>query len=79
VFFGTGDAHPSPPIVVDESGHIAFVRHNGRMGIVRPDGTVAVASERLCNNPIGLQPAGDRKLVVACRDGTIWMFGSGPT
>ncbi len=76
-FFGTGDAHPSPPVVVDEAGHVAFVRHNGRVGIVRPDGTVSVTSERLCNNPIGLQPAGDRKLVVACRDGTIWMFGSG--
>jgi len=76
-FFGTGDARPSPPVVVDNAGNIAFVRHSGRVGIVRPDGTVAVTSERLCNNPIGLQPAGDRKLVVACRDGTIWMLGSG--
>ena len=75
-FFGTGDARPSPPIVVDDTGHIAFVRHGGRVGIVRPDGTVSVTSERLCNNPIGLQPAGDRRLVVACRDGTIWMLGS---
>ncbi|MBK9258278.1 MAG: hypothetical protein IPM54_00395 [Polyangiaceae bacterium] len=75
-FFGTGDARPSPPVVVDEAGHVAFVRHSGRVGIVRPDGTVAITSERLCNNPIGLQPAGDRKLVVACRDGTIWMLGS---
>jgi len=76
-FFGTGDARPSPPVVVDEAGHVAFVRHSGRVGVVRPDGTVAITSERLCNNPIGLQPAGDRKLVVACRDGTIWMLGSG--
>jgi hypothetical protein len=77
VFFGTGDLRPSPPVIVDESGNIAFVRQSGRVGIVRPDGTVSVASERLCNNPIGLQPAGDRKLIVACRDGTIWMLGSG--
>ncbi len=76
-FFGTGDARPSPPIVVDDTGNIAFVRHSGRMGVVRPDGTISVTSERLCNNPIGLQPAGDRKLVVVCRDGTIWMLGSG--
>lgn len=75
-FFGTGDARPSPPIVVDDAGNVAFVRHSGRVGIVRPDGTVVVTSERLCNNPIGLQPAGDRKLLVACRDGTIWMLGS---
>ena len=75
-FFGTGDARPSPPVVVDDAGNVAFVRHNGRVGIVRPDGTVLVTSERLCNNPIGLQPAGDRKLVVVCRDGTIWMLGS---
>lgn len=76
-FFGTGDARPSPPVVVDDAGTIAFVRHGGRVGVVRADGTVVVTSERLCNNPIGLQPAGDRKLVVACRDGTIWMLGSG--
>lgn len=76
-FFGTGDIRPSPPVVVDDSGNIAFVRQSGRVGIVRPDGTVSVTSERLCNNPIGLQPAGDRKLIVACRDGTIWMLGSG--
>jgi hypothetical protein len=75
-FFGTGDARPSPPVVVDQAGNVAFVRFGGRVGIVRPDGTVLVTSERLCNNPIGLQPAGDRKLVVACRDGTIWMLGS---
>lgn len=75
-FFGTGDARPSPPVVIDDAGNIAFVRYSGRVGVVRPDGTVVVTSERLCNNPIGLQPAGDRKVVVACRDGTIWMLGS---
>lgn len=76
-FFGTGDARPSPPVIVDDAGNIAFIRQSGRMGVVRPDGSVSVTSERLCNNPIGIQPAGDRKLIVACRDGTIWMLGSG--
>ncbi len=76
-FFGTGDARPSPPLVVDDAGRVAFVRHTGRVGIVRTDGTVAVVSERICSNPIALQPAGDEKLVIACRDGTIWMLGPG--
>jgi hypothetical protein len=37
---------------------------------------VVVASERLCGAPISVQPAGEKRMVVACRDGgSLWMLG----
>ncbi len=69
------DARPSPPLVVDAEGRIAFARQGGRVGVARADGSVALASERLCTAPVAMQPAGEDKLVVACRDGTVWMLG----
>lgn len=73
-FFGGVDLKPSPPLVVDPEGRIAFARASGRVGVVSPEGNVAVASERLCATPVAIQPAGDRRLLVACRDGTLWML-----
>ncbi|MRG97082.1 hypothetical protein [Polyangium spumosum] len=69
------DTRPSPALVVDAEGKVAFARQGGRVGVAKPDGNVALASERLCTAPVALQPAGDDKMVVACRDGTIWMLG----
>ena len=75
-FFGTADAKPGPPLLVDAAGNIAFARIGGRVGVSRSNGNVALVGERLCNVPIALQPAGNEKVVLACRDGTIWMLGS---
>lgn len=74
-FFGTVEAKPSPPLVVDKDGRIAFARTGGRVGVARPDGSVALAGDRMCNAPIALQPAGEDKMVLVCRDGTVWMLG----
>lgn len=74
-FFGSSDLRASPAVIVDRDGHTAFARAGGRVGVVRPDGTVAVAGERMCANAIALQPAGEERMVLACRDGTIWMIG----
>ncbi|MDI3291286.1 PQQ-binding-like beta-propeller repeat protein [Polyangium sp. 15x6] len=74
-FNAPADARPSPAMVVDAEGRVAFARQNGRVGVARPDGNVALVSEKLCAAPVAIQPAGDDKLVVACRDGTIWMLG----
>jgi hypothetical protein len=69
------DIKPSPPVVVDPAGRIAFLRGNGRAGVVTPEGKVQIASERVCGQPISLAPAGEKRMLVACRDGGLWMFG----
>ena len=69
------ESRPSPALLVDAEGRVAFARQGGRVGVTQPDGNVALASERLCPAPVAMQPAGDDKLVVACRDGSLWMLG----
>lgn len=75
LMLGTVDLKPSPPVVVDGQGRVAFVRRSGKVGVALPDGRVEVGSDRLCASPIELVPAGDRRMLVACRDGTLWMLG----
>jgi hypothetical protein len=77
-FLGNAELKPSPPIVVDEDGRVAFARVSGRVGVVAPDGAVTVSSDRVCSSPIALQPAGEGRFVVACRDGSITMFADTP-
>ena len=66
---------PSPPVVVDPVGRVAFVRFNGRAGVVAPDGRVDIASERVCAAPVAVVPGGEKRMLVACRDGGLWMYG----
>jgi outer membrane protein assembly factor BamB len=73
--FIPADAKPSPPVVVDPSGRVGFVRGNGRAGVVSPNGKVEVVSERICAAPVAVLPGGDRRMLVACHDGGLWMFG----
>jgi hypothetical protein len=66
---------PGPPLVVDPAGRVAFVRANGRAGVVAPGGRVELASEGVCAAPIAVVPAGDRRMLVVCHDGRLWMYG----
>lgn len=72
--FATIDMRPSPPVVVDGDGRIAFVRANGRAGIVSPEGNMTLVSDRVCGRPVSLQPAGSKKIVVTCEEGTVVMY-----
>lgn len=74
-FFGSSSSSPSPPLIIDPEGRIGFARTGGRVGVVSPEGVVAVASERVCSVPVAVAPAGERRMVVACRDGAVWMLG----
>ncbi|APR85062.1 Hypothetical protein A7982_10411 [Minicystis rosea] len=74
-FIAAADVKPSPPVIVDESGRIAFVRANGRAGVVSPEGKIVPMAERICASPIALVPAGEKRVLVACRDGGLWMYG----
>lgn len=65
---------PSPAVIVDPQGRVAFVRAHGRTGIVLPDRSVVIASERACGAPLAVLPAGERAMLVACHDGTVVAF-----
>lgn len=73
-----GELKPSPPVVVDPGGRVAFLRAGGRVGVVTladPPGRLEIASEKVCPGPVSLVPAGDKRMLVACRDGGLWMYG----
>jgi hypothetical protein len=72
--FAAIDMRPSPAVVVDGDGRIAFVRANGRAGVISPDGNMTLASDRVCGRPVSLQPAGSKKFVIACEEGTVVMY-----
>ncbi|WP_050435874.1 PQQ-like beta-propeller repeat protein [Chondromyces crocatus] len=74
-FLGAVEGKPSPPVVVDAEGRVGFVRSAGRAGVVQPDGSVALATERVCATPVAVLPAGKHRMLVACRDGTLVMMG----
>ncbi len=72
------DSPPSPPLIVDPDGVVAFFRAAGKLGLLRPDGSMLTLSPRLCARPITLLPAGPGKLLAACRSGSIVLFGDPP-
>ena len=66
---------PSPPVLVDKVGRVAFARSGGLVGVVQPDGQVhSIASA--CVRPIDIAPAGRGKLIVVCSNGVVFLFGS---
>jgi hypothetical protein len=74
-FFAPAEFKPSPPLIVDAQGRIAFARANGRVGVVGPDGAISLAGERVCLTPVAVVPAGEKRMVLACRDGGLWLYG----
>jgi hypothetical protein len=65
----------SPAAVTDNDGFIAFARIGGKIGVISPEGAASLAVGRTCHSPAALAPAGVRRMVVACRDGAVLMFG----
>jgi hypothetical protein len=75
-FFGVPvEIKPSPAPMIDDEGRIAFVRASGRAGVIGPRGVLTLASERVCSSPIAALPAGQKRLLIACRDGGLWLYG----
>jgi hypothetical protein len=80
-----GIAHPTStapstlnaaaPIVVDAGGAVAFARQRAGFGVAHPDGSVETTEGAACSDPVALAPAGARKLIVACRSGSLWLLG----
>jgi hypothetical protein len=65
----------SPPPITDREGRIAFARVGGRVGVVSADGRVRLVTGSTCGSPAALAPAGPRRMVIGCRDGTVVMVG----
>jgi hypothetical protein len=65
----------SPPPVTDAEGRTGFARVGDRVGVVQPDGSVRLVSEPTCGSPAALAPAGERRMVIGCRDGTVLLLG----
>lgn len=72
--FAAIDMRPSPPVIVDPDGRIAFVRANGRAGVISPEGSMTLASDRVCNRPVSVQPAGAKKFLITCEEGTVVLY-----
>lgn len=73
---GRVESRPSPPMIVDPSGRVAFTRNSGKVGLIEPGGgAVTTVSPRMCARPLAVLPAGDDRLLVACHSGSVAMFG----
>lgn len=73
--FRRGEMRSSPPLIVDPRGRIAFARNSGKIGVVDPSGKLHTATPRQCARPIAILPAGPSRFVVACRSGSVALFG----
>jgi len=65
----------SPPPITDGAGRIAFARVGGRAGVIDADGKVRFVTGSTCGSPAALAPAGEGRMVIGCRDGTVVMVG----
>lgn len=70
----------SPAVLLGSGLEAAFLRASGRFGLSRSPtdtgpGPVEVVSERLCNNPVAVLPAGPRRLLAVCGEGLLVLFG----
>lgn len=70
---GIGGTGPAP--FVDAEGRVALVRPTGEVVVVSK-GAARVAEARACSEPIATSAIDDR-FVVACRDGSIAVYGAG--
>jgi hypothetical protein len=62
----------SPPPIVDPSGVIAYVRHQGPAGLLEPGSTAPRAFAPVpCSLPTAIVPAGSGVLLVACSNGSL--------
>jgi len=63
------------PLVLDAEGRAALVRPGLDLVVVGRDGAQTAASGAACEDPVGLIPAGPRRLAVACASGMVWLVG----
>lgn len=64
-----------PPLIVDGAGTLGFARPGLDAGVLTGAGELRAAQGTSCPDPVGVTPAGARRMVVACRSGLIWLVG----
>lgn len=69
--FGTGQLAP----VVDGDGHVVFLRGIGGVGLVDGE-SIQAMNERTCSVPVAMIPLPDERLLLGCRDGTLYVLGA---
>jgi hypothetical protein len=65
----------SPPVLVDSDAWLAVSASGLDAGVVSPMGELYTAPDTACADPVSLAPAGEGKMLVACRSGSIWLVG----
>lgn len=69
-------AAPEPVAVVSgPEGRVALINALGELALVDSEGTVTTDSEARCSHVVALVPQKDRRLVLACKGGSVWAFG----
>lgn len=63
--------------ILDAGGTAAFVWPRAPVGVARSNGEVRVAESSACDDPVGLAPAPDGGLVLACRAGHVVRLAAG--
>jgi hypothetical protein len=68
----------SPALLAGPGGRLAFVRADGRVGVVEHD-RIAMSASRGCvgGTPLALLPATAERILIACRDGTLMVYTDG--
>ena len=63
------------PLIVDAAGRTAVARAGQPLLVVHPDGRLESAPGTECGEPLSVAPAGERRILLACRDGGMWLLG----
>jgi hypothetical protein len=69
--FGLGHLPP----VVDGAGRVAFLRGAGRLGLLSGD-SIEATNERSCAVHVAMIPLPGERLLLGCRDGSLYVLGS---
>ncbi len=68
----------SPALLAGPGGRLAFVRADGRVGVVEQD-RITMSADQGCagGTPLAVLPAAAERILMACRDGTLMVYTEG--
>lgn len=69
------DRAPSPPLLADAAGRVVFLRADGRLGVASPEQVPRTITRTVCARPVAMVPAGQGRVLVTCRLGSVVMLG----
>jgi len=68
----------SPALLAGPGGRLAYVRADGRVGVVEQD-RITMSADQACAGvtPLAVLPAAAERILIACRDGTLMVYTEG--